>query len=79
MLVTDLPSPNVGGIGLELRRLTAQVISRMQISAANYTGAVGVAGRHPSADELEAFFLAAAAAVTPLKQSAPVTGETGTN
>lgn len=77
MLETSLPSPNVGAKGHHLRRIAARVISDMEISAPNYTGAVGVAGKHPSADELEAFFLACAAAVTPLKMTTPVTGETG--
>lgn len=73
-----LPSPNIGGKGHHLRRIAAQAISYIETSAPAYTGAVGVAGKHPSADELEAFFLACAAAVTPFKLTAPVTNETGT-
>jgi hypothetical protein len=75
MIDTSLPYPNIGGKGHHLRRIAAQAISYIEINAANYTGAVGVAGRHPAADELKAFFDACSAAVTAYVQSAPVTGE----
>jgi hypothetical protein len=68
----DLPSPNIGGQGHHLRRVAAKAISYIEINAAAYTGAVGVAGRHPSADELHTFFTACATAVAALRMSAPV-------
>jgi len=78
MQAFSLPSPNIGGQGHHLRRIAAKAISYIETSTPSYTGGVGVAGRHPSADELEAFFLACAAAVTPFKMATPVTDETGT-
>lgn len=78
MLENALPYPNIGAQGNDLRRAAMKAISYIEINAAAYTGAVGVAGRHPSADELKAFFDACSTAVTPFVQSAPTTGETGT-
>jgi hypothetical protein len=78
MIETSLPSPNIGGKGHHLRRIAAQAISYIEMNAPNYTGAVGVAGRHPSADELKAFFDACSTAVAPFVMGTPVTGETGT-
>ena len=72
MIETSLPSPNIGAKGHALRRACARVISDMEISAPNYT-----LDKHPSADELKAFFDACSAAVAGFVMSSPVTGETG--
>lgn len=68
-----LPSPGIGGKGHHLRRIAAQAISYIEVNAPAYTGGAGLTGKHPAADELEAFFLACAAAVTPFKQTSPTT------
>jgi hypothetical protein len=71
MIETTLPSPNIGAKGHALRRACARVISDMEISAPNYTS-----GKHPSADELKAFFDACSTAVAGFVMTVPVTNET---
>lgn len=55
MIETNLPSPSIGGKGHHLRRIAANAISQMEVSAPNYTG-----GAHPNQYLLANFFLAAA-------------------
>jgi hypothetical protein len=61
MRETDLPSPGVGGKGHHLRRVAANCISQLEVSAPHYAGGV-----HPNATTLAAFFTAAQAALTPI-------------
>ena len=61
MRETDLPSPNIGGKGYHLRRIAAQAISQLEVSAPAYGGS------HPSATSLAAFFNAAKAAADAIK------------
>lgn len=61
MRESDLPSPAIGGKGHHLRRIAANAISQLQISATGYSD-----GKHPAATSLRAFFSAAADALTPI-------------
>lgn len=60
MIETALPSPLIGGKGHHLRRLLANVISDLEITAPAY------GGRHPAAVTLKATLDAAVTAVTAL-------------
>jgi hypothetical protein len=71
MRESDLPSPDIGGKGFHLRRITAQAISQLQVG--NYGN-----GRHPAAVALSAFFAAAKAAADALLPAAPTTSFTPT-
>lgn len=62
MRETDLPSPRIGGKGHHLRRISAQAISQLEISAPAYPN-----GQHPSATDLATFFAACKAAVDLIK------------
>lgn len=55
MIESTLPSPNIGSRGYHLRRVSAQSISQLEVSAQSYTGGV-----HPDAATLKAFFTACA-------------------
>lgn len=57
----DLPSPGSGAKGFVLRRVAAQAISAMQVSAPKYT-----TGQHPAAAALSAFFAACKSAADTL-------------
>lgn len=60
MRESDLPSPSIGGKGYHLRRIAANAISQLEISAPAY------GGTHPDATKLRAFFSACADACIPL-------------
>lgn len=62
MRLTDLPSPGIGGKGIELQRVVVNAISQLQVVAPNYP-----LGKHPAATDLHAFFTAALAAVAAIK------------
>ncbi len=62
MRESDLPSPGIGGKGHHLRRIAANAISQIEIAAVGYPD-----GKHPSAQTLSDFFLAAKAAVDLVK------------
>lgn len=62
MRATDLPTPGVLTNGLKIRSEVSQAISQIQVVAARTPG-----GKVQSANTLEAFLLAAAAALAPLK------------
>lgn len=55
---STLPSPNIGGTGHHLRRVSAKAISQIEITASKYTG-----GKPAQAATLKAFFDAASAAL----------------
>lgn len=55
MRETDLPSAKIGGKGHHLRRIAANAISQLEISALGYAD-----GIHPQGQELSAFFDACA-------------------
>lgn len=61
MRESDLPSPNIGARGYHLRRIAANAISQLQVSAPSYPG-----GKHPEGSTLRAFFSACANACIPL-------------
>jgi hypothetical protein len=61
MRESDLPSPDIGGKGHHLRRISAAAISQIQVNAPAYAG-----GLHPSATKLRAFFSACADSLIPL-------------
>lgn len=61
MIESALPSPKIGARGYHLRRIAAQSISQLEVSARAYTGGV-----HPDAATLKAFFTACADALTPI-------------
>ena len=62
MRVTELPSPGQLSMGIKLRSESAKAISAIQLFAARTPG-----GQVATAAQLEACFLAAAAAVAPYK------------
>ena len=62
MRATDLPPPGVLTNGLKIRNEVSQAISQIQVVAARTPG-----GKVQSANTLEAFLLAAAAKLAPLK------------
>lgn len=61
MRESELPSPDVGGKGFNLRKTAASTISAMEVTANNYSD-----GRHPKAAALKAFFDACSAAADQL-------------
>jgi len=65
MRESDLPSPNIGSRGFQLRRSAAQAISQLEVIAPNYPD-----GKHPEAGSLKAFFLACATACEPIEVEA---------
>lgn len=58
MRMSDLPSPGIGGTGLELVQLATRAISDIQTTAPKYVG-----GKPAQAATLQAFFNAASAAL----------------
>lgn len=68
-----LPSPNIGGKGHHLRRIAANAISQLEMSAMDYAS-----GIHPGATELAAFFTACATAATETGKTTPVLAFTPT-
>lgn len=67
MKEASLPSPGVGSKSMHLRRVAANVISQLQVSASKYAN-----GSHPSSTGLAAFFTACAAAATETGLQTPV-------
>lgn len=67
MKEASLPSPGVGSKSMHLRRIAANAISALEVTAPRYD-----AGSHPSAAGLAAFFTACAAAATETGKQNPV-------
>lgn len=67
MIESNLPSPNVGSRGYHLRRVAANVISQLEVTAQGYPN-----GASPSAAEVKAFFDACSAAAATAGKANPV-------
>jgi hypothetical protein len=65
MLSSQLPFPDIGSKGNELRRIAAKNISAMDIAGISYPNG------HPGAAKLAAFFAACAAAATSIGKAIP--------
>lgn len=72
MRESDLPSPGIGGKGHHLRRIAAQAISQLEISAPAYGGS------SPASVALSAFFAACKAGADALAPVAPTLAFTPT-
>lgn len=73
MREVDLPSPDTGAAGFNLRRIAAKTISALEVVASYYPN-----GAHPGAVKLAAFFAAcrdAAEGVNAVILLSPITGE----
>ena len=66
MREASLPSPGVGSKAMHLRRVAAQAISALEVTAPRYA-----AGSHPTAPTLAAFFTACATAATEVGKQNP--------
>jgi uncharacterized protein YjdB len=67
MQEASLPSPNIGAKGYHLRRISANAISHLEVTALGYAN-----GQSPAAAAVAAFFTACAAAATEAGKPNPV-------
>lgn len=66
MRTENLPSPGIGPMSLELRKIAAQALSRLETVAPRYTN-----GANPAGTALATFFTACATAATETAKQAP--------